>query len=161
MWHEKEDLMHWKQATLCCAAVLLCASGIFSEPYMVIHKSDGSNVMIPIADIRKITFNLNSPVKEGRKNFDAIKKITAAVKTGTIATAIEYSLQKPGRISIGVFDLRGKMVRDLKKGTEMAGTYRVAWDYMDNDGKRVAAGPYIARVVIDGVPFSRSLYLIQ
>jgi hypothetical protein len=153
--------MHWKREITGCVIVLSCVFGVFSAPYLVVHKSNGSSVRIPIADIRKITFDLGTSGVNREKGIVAFKKIAAVIKTNVLSADIEYSLKKKSAVRIDIFDLQGNVVRCLKTGIEPAGNYKISWDYKHRDNKKVSAGSYIARVLVDGIPFSKCLYLVQ
>ena len=71
------------------------------------------------------------------------------------------SLEKCSRVKIEIFDFQGKVVRILKSDVEPAGTYRVSWNHRQNDGAKVSAGSYIVRVLVNGEPVSKCLYLVK
>ena len=60
---------------------------------------------------------------------------------------MEFALSVPARLSLSIFDLRGRRMRELVK-TEVrpAGSYSETWDGTDDDGRRVEAGLYFARL---------------
>lgn len=151
--------MHWKYVV--GSLVVLYTFGAIAEPYLVIHKSDGFTVRIPIAGITKIDFDLKGSGTKALKNIAVFKQVAAVIKTGKNVANIEYSLKKSGFVAVEIFGLNGKLVRVLTSGVEPAGTHRVSWNFLQESGKRVVSGSYIARVRIDGVPFSRSLCIVQ
>lgn len=51
----------------------------------------------------------------------------------------------PERLELAVFDLLGRRVRMLSDEVMSAGEHRVAWDGLDDDGRAVAPGLYLAR----------------
>ena len=53
-------------------------------------------------------------------------------------------------VSLTVYDVLGRRVRQVWDGPLGAGTHRFAWDGRDEAGKGVAAGVYIYKVEIDG-----------
>ena len=53
-------------------------------------------------------------------------------------------------VSLTVYDVLGRRVRQVWDGPLGAGTHRFAWDGRDEAGKAVAAGVYIYKVEIDG-----------
>ena len=53
-------------------------------------------------------------------------------------------------VSLRVYDVLGRRVRQLWNGPLRAGTHRFVWDGRDEVGKAVAAGVYIYKVEIDG-----------
>ncbi len=60
--------------------------------------------------------------------------------------SIQYSVVKPGQISLKVYDICGKLVRTLVNESKPAGTYTMKWDGRDNRGKKVASGIYLYRI---------------
>lgn len=61
--------------------------------------------------------------------------------------ALSFSLGVPeaGRVSVALFDVRGRRVRALCDGELTAGPAEFAWDGRDDGGTRVAAGVYFLR----------------
>ncbi len=55
---------------------------------------------------------------------------------------IEYSLPRSGRVSLTMYDVQGRVVRNLAERDEPAGGHVLAWDGADESGARVANGLY-------------------
>jgi streptogramin lyase len=64
----------------------------------------------------------------------------------TSKTTLEFSLKQDGTVSITIFDINGRIVRDLVTSVQKAGTAHVDWDGCDNQGNRVCSGSYICRL---------------
>ncbi|MFH1850762.1 MAG: T9SS type A sorting domain-containing protein [Candidatus Neomarinimicrobiota bacterium] len=62
------------------------------------------------------------------------------------ATTITYMVEEPARISLGVYDLRGRLVRQLLEGFEDSGWKSVVWDGCDQQGHFASGGVYLARL---------------
>ena len=54
------------------------------------------------------------------------------------------------QVSLTLYDVLGRRVRQVWQGTLEAGTHRFTWDGRDAAGKGVAAGVYVYQVEIDG-----------
>ena len=54
------------------------------------------------------------------------------------------------QVSLTVYDVLGRWVRQVWQGPLRAGSHRFTWDGRDEAGKRVAAGVYIYKVEVDG-----------
>ena len=54
------------------------------------------------------------------------------------------------RVSLTVYDVLGRRVRQVWQGPLEAGTHRFTWDGRDEAGKGVAAGVYLYQVEVDG-----------
>lgn len=63
-------------------------------------------------------------------------------------TVIAYRMPVPGRVDLTVFDLNGRPVRALLKGTQQAGSHIAAWDGRDGNGIEVPSGLYTCRIRI-------------
>lgn len=56
---------------------------------------------------------------------------------------IPFTLDKPGNVSLGIYDAKGRMVRTLRNAEPLAaGTHTVAWDGLDRTGTPVPPGDY-------------------
>jgi len=62
-------------------------------------------------------------------------------------TTIAWDLPGAGDLRIDVFDLRGRLVRGLRRGPAAAGPGSLAWNGRDAAGRPVRAGIYLARLV--------------
>ena len=64
------------------------------------------------------------------------------------AHTIAYELEKPGHVSIGVYDSDGRLLRTLQRGVEQsAGAHRVAWDGLNRAGEPMSPGDYQWRLL--------------
>ncbi len=63
-------------------------------------------------------------------------------------TTVEYVVKTKGEVSIEIYDLQGKMVRNIWKGNQGKGTYRALWYGNNSQGQPVTEGYYIARVKV-------------
>jgi hypothetical protein len=59
---------------------------------------------------------------------------------------IEYQLPTSQRVSLKVYDVAGKLVKNLVSETAEPGTYQAVWDGRDERGNRVASGVYLYRL---------------
>lgn len=61
------------------------------------------------------------------------------------ATFLQFSLPQTAEISLTVFDLQGREVRELASGTRTAGRYEVVWEGRGRAGEDWGAGVYFVR----------------
>jgi hypothetical protein len=59
---------------------------------------------------------------------------------------VEYSLMSPGKVSLSVFDITGRLIREIVDGRMPAGVYRAAWDGRDQAGRLSGSGVYFLRL---------------
>jgi len=62
------------------------------------------------------------------------------------AYAVAYAVPSAGPVTVEVFDVAGRRVATLVRGTEDAGSRRLAWDARASGGHRIAPGLYFARL---------------
>jgi hypothetical protein len=76
----------------------------------------------------------------------------------TSRTTLSFSQVDSGPISIAIYDINGKVVRDLKNTWYNSGTSSVEWEGHDNLGNRVIPGIYACRLIAG--KFSKSVLII-
>jgi len=72
---------------------------------------------------------------------------------------IPFDLPRDANVTIDVFDVAGRSVRQLQRGTLPAGSHAVRWDARDALGKAVGGGSYFIRMSVEGRTF-RSRVLV-
>ena len=68
------------------------------------------------------------------------------------AVAIQYDLLKLTEdrlVEVGVWDMSGRLVREVYVGRDHSGQYIRPWDGRDRDGQLVPPGLYVCRVAVD------------
>ncbi len=61
-------------------------------------------------------------------------------------TTVKFDLPRSGRIQLAIYDLRGRLVRNLVSGQMEAGSHDVVWNGRNDQGQTAAAGVYFARL---------------
>lgn len=122
-------------------AAIVCVQA--AAQTMVVHKSDGTTERIAVADIARITFDLNDgPVRTAGP--EGVKKIRAAFAKlfpNPFGTRLSYTLNQPADVVVSVYDASGKLVTVLVNTRKPAGTHEV---HMENAG--LGSGTYIVNV---------------
>ena len=79
------------------------------------------------------------------------------------STVIGFSLDGgQGRVSLGVYNLAGQLVRTLIVGQAMAaGSHSAVWDGKDSQSRDVAAGVYFYSLEVGKATYSRKLLLVR
>ncbi|MBN2037877.1 MAG: VWA domain-containing protein [Chitinispirillaceae bacterium] len=96
----------------------------------------------------------NTGVKPGRVIEDKTKKAAVRMHLAAnvpnpvvMSTMLRYSIPShalPQRVSLKIYDVRGRLVRNLVDEMTLGGNFFVKWDALDVQGKRVTAGLYFA-----------------
>lgn len=66
---------------------------------------------------------------------------------GSGAVTLRFALARPGEAALTVHDLAGRQVAALARGPHAAGEHVVRWDGRGDDGRGLAPGLYLARLV--------------
>ncbi len=61
-------------------------------------------------------------------------------------TTISYSVKEQGPVSIGIFNLKGQLVKTLVSEAKAAGDHTVVWEGDDDNGRQVSSGIYLYKM---------------
>ncbi|MCF7811979.1 S8 family peptidase [bacterium] len=64
-------------------------------------------------------------------------------------TIINYSITKTGAVSIVVYDVQGRKIRELTSGQQIEGKHHVVWDGCNTNGQPVSSGIYLYRITYE------------
>ena len=96
------------------------------------------------------------PVSRG-----SVDAVTAWPNPTRGGTKIRLSLAQAARVNAGVYDVAGRLVRTLQRGTMTAGAHELAWDGRDDGGRAAGAGLYFIRMTADGREYGARLILMR
>jgi len=77
------------------------------------------------------------------------------------SVSLNYSLRKGNEVNIGIYNVKGQLIRSLVSDWNKAGTYTIVWDGRDGNSKSVPAGIYFVRMQTDRQTFTKKLLLVQ
>ncbi|NIR71235.1 MAG: T9SS type A sorting domain-containing protein [Phycisphaerae bacterium] len=77
------------------------------------------------------------------------------------STTISYQLPKAEKVSIIIYDLLGRQVRELVNENQEAGVHSVKWDGKNQAGQTVAAGVYIYKITAGQVRQVRKMVFVK
>ena len=77
------------------------------------------------------------------------------------ATVITFTLDADVEGVLTIYDVTGRRVRILTRGSLKAGNYALRWDGLDDEGRRVASGVYLAQLVTPKLRQSRRMTLLK
>jgi len=75
--------------------------------------------------------------------------------------AVRFSLAAAGSVDLAVYDLAGRLVAPLVRGSRAAGWQQVVWDGRDAAGRAVPSGTYLLRLRAGGQEAARKVSLVQ
>jgi hypothetical protein len=77
-------------------------------------------------------------------------------------TTIRYEVPAAGgKVSIGIYDVSGRLVRVLIDAPHTGGSYEVSWSGLDDGGRRVASGIYFCRLKAAGHVETTKIVLVK
>ncbi|WP_456484750.1 C25 family cysteine peptidase [Desulfurobacterium sp.] len=118
----------------------------------------------PIAD--SFTLHFTTSLTAISENGDLNRPITlelapASPNPAFNSTNIRFALPSRMDISLDIYDITGRHITTLAKGTYKAGYYTVRWDGSDKNGKRLPAGLYIYMLKTGSRTLTRKLVLLK
>lgn len=73
---------------------------------------------------------------------------------------VSWAVSRTSDVSLGIWDVRGRHVRTLLRGSMPAGLHRTLWDGRNAAGNRVASGVYFTRLRVDGEPVGTRRFVL-
>ena len=64
-------------------------------------------------------------------------------------TRISYTIEQPGRVSLAIYAIDGRLVRNLVEKYMDGGTHDITWNGKNSDGHAVVSGEYFYRLSVD------------
>ena len=77
------------------------------------------------------------------------------------ATTIAYTVPRDDIVQLGVFDVTGRLVRELVGQAQAAGRHQVVWDGRDMAGRRAVSGVYFYRLATGDVNETRRMVRLR
>jgi flagellar hook assembly protein FlgD len=63
---------------------------------------------------------------------------------------VNFSIAKSCRLDLRIYDLKGKIVKNITDKTFNPGNYKMVWDAKDNLGNQVSTGVYYLKLSAQG-----------
>jgi Concanavalin A-like lectin/glucanases superfamily/FlgD Ig-like domain len=151
-------------------------TGNFLDPYISVPVAD--TVYKPTVDIKegRIFWRVSANAVTGRYSAvdtfwirypGSVKRsshgstVSATLRRTRQGASLTYSLDKAGRVALGIYSITGVRVAFLNWENEAAGAYSVAWNGTDQQGGLLPAGAYCAVCRINGKTFSDKIILTR
>jgi hypothetical protein len=97
-----------------------------------------------------------SSTLEGDRNMATASMFNVRYNPSTAKAVISYTLTDSRKVSMSVFNAKGRLIAVVVNGINPAGPHKAVWDT-----KSVPAGSYICRVAIDGMGERTEKIIIQ
>jgi hypothetical protein len=83
-------------------------------------------------------------------SFKTENYLTAYPNPASEKVEIGFNANEAGFVQLSIFDLNGRIVKEIAAANLGAGPYTTEWDLTNESGKRVGAGIYFAKVINTG-----------
>jgi len=76
-------------------------------------------------------------------------------------TTLSYDLPEGGPVNIVIYDMMGRIVKNLVSGHQEAGRGSIQWNATNNQGQQVSAGVYVGRIEIGELKQSKKMLFVK
>ena len=76
-------------------------------------------------------------------------------------TTITYELLKQDNVKINIYDVSGKLVKELVNREDNAGKHSVVWNGKNNNGKQVSSGNYFYQIMCGDFVQAKKMILLK
>ena len=76
-------------------------------------------------------------------------------------TYIRFEIPKDAFVTINIYDLNGKLVRNLVAEFKSAGAYRTIWDSRDDHGSKLTSGIYFYSLKAGEFSMTKKMTLLK
>jgi len=129
--------------------LLECSFAKYDFPYFTNYVYEVYNTGSPTSSAGGLPVNLNFELKQNFPNpFNP-------------TTTIEYALEKPGFVSIDIYNIKGELVGNLYSGYRKEGTYREIWNGESKLGSKVSSGTYFYQISQEGSRETKKMILLK
>jgi hypothetical protein len=108
-----------------------------------------ATVQLTLADGSTVvgTFE-NSHLAEGGHGEDHGRDMDVRARPNPLnpSTKLTFTLSRPGRVQVGVYDLQGRLVTKLLDEIRVAGPQSLTWDGSNSRSAHVSSGVYFFRI---------------
>jgi non-reducing end alpha-L-arabinofuranosidase len=128
------------------------SNGTFYEGCIVNGRPSDATDLAVMNNVRLAGYGSNTVVNpsavsySGSNGAAAMPLFSVCYNPSSARAVISYTLQDARKVSMNIFDGRGRLVAAIVNGINPAGQRTAVWDT-----KRVPAGAYLCRVAIDGM----------
>ena len=98
---------------------------------------------------------------DGAPEYERPTLLRASPNPFVTQTAFQFALTKAENASVAVYDISGRLVRNLHRGVLSAGERSMTWDGRNDGGRAVASGTYFLRVQTPTQELSSKLFRLR
>jgi Zn-dependent metalloprotease len=129
--------------------------------FIAADKGAGSLIEAAVDDFRLLGFNVIDAVDGGPIATASMSLAPAAPNPFQPSTRFAFSLPVEAPVRLSIYDVRGRLIRDLVNGVQPAGEHSIRWDGLDRAGHQVPSGPYFARLSQNGKEITKTVVRLE
>jgi len=76
-------------------------------------------------------------------------------------SAIRYALRSEGAVSLSIYDVSGRLIKNLVNEYQQPGTCSIAWNGMDDNDRQVSAGVYFCVLKTEDQQVSKKIVTVE
>ncbi len=76
-------------------------------------------------------------------------------------TTIEFEISQPSNVKVNIYDVAGRMIKELINEQKNTGKYSVTWNGKDNSGNTVASGNYFYQIISGDFVQAKKMILLK
>lgn len=123
-----------------------------------VRLESGDPAMAPVLQ----SFTLETGLPASAPNPAGIKLDLKAVPNPfNPSTALHFTLDSDSRVSLEVFDIKGRRVANPETGRRRAGNHKIHWDGRDQNGRDLPGGIYLATLTAGETSVTTRLVLVR
>jgi hypothetical protein len=77
------------------------------------------------------------------------------------STTIEYNIPHSGEVNINIYDIQGKLIKDISEYQDSPGDSKYIWNGKNNFGNQVASGTYFYQIRYGNVIQTKKMILLK
>jgi len=77
------------------------------------------------------------------------------------STTIQYFIPVASSVKISIYDVLGHAVRNLVDKQQNAGSYKISWNGLDDEGHTVNSGMYFYKLSVDNFSQTRKMLFLK
>jgi len=126
-----------------------------------------SNTVDNVLVNQNLTTTVNFVLTQGSPNDDPGAPVNATVLSGNYPnpfnpeTTVAYSVKEPARVWIGIYNVKGQLIRTLVNDDRATGHYTVVFDGRDDNGRSVSSGIYFLKMSAGDYRSTRKMIMMQ
>ena len=145
--------------------IFLSVSFVFSQTYYLnINLKDGTTVSYEVEDVTKIDFSEITSIEDARVMQAIVKSFKLRQNYPNPfnpSTTIAYEIPKKGKVEVSIYDMNGKLIKNIVNQHQPAGSHQVVWKGLNQSGQKVASGFYVYTVKFANTLSSKKMLFIK